>query len=130
MEVISILKYFDDPRRNHKEEHSLEVIFYITIAAILAGAESWYDVEEFGEFLSMIPSIVFSHFLNRICWNTLSVFNDMYSGVHELSVIKKIVDIIIELITAVAELTGMDDEIMLELIIRGLAAFQSFAQSA
>lgn len=49
MEIISILKYFDDPRRDHKKEHSLEVIFYITIAAVLAGAESWYDVEAFGK---------------------------------------------------------------------------------
>lgn len=49
MEIISILKYFEDPRRNHKKEHSLEVIFYITIAAVLAGAESWYDIEAFGK---------------------------------------------------------------------------------
>lgn len=49
MEIISILKYFEDPRREHKREHSLEAIFYIATAAVLAGAESWYDVEEFGE---------------------------------------------------------------------------------
>lgn len=48
MDIISITKYFEDPRREHKKEHSLEAIFYITIAAVLAGAESWYDVEEFG----------------------------------------------------------------------------------
>lgn len=48
MDIISITKYFEDPRRNHKKKHSLETIFYITIAAILAGAESWYDIEEFG----------------------------------------------------------------------------------
>lgn len=49
MEIISILKYFDAPRRNHKKEHSLDVIFYITVAAVLASAKSWYDMEEFGE---------------------------------------------------------------------------------
>lgn len=48
MDIISITKYFNDPRRDHKKEHSLEAIFYITIAAVLSGAESWYDVEEFG----------------------------------------------------------------------------------
>ena len=46
MDIISITKHFEDPRRNHKK-HSLETIFYITIATILAGAESWYDVEEY-----------------------------------------------------------------------------------
>ncbi len=48
MDIINITKYIRDPRREHKKEHSLECIFYITIAAVLAGAESWYDVEEFG----------------------------------------------------------------------------------
>ena len=48
MDIISITKYLKDPRREHKREHSLETIFYITIAAVLAGAESWYDIEEFG----------------------------------------------------------------------------------
>lgn len=48
MDIISITKYFEDPRRNHRKEHSLEAIFYITIAAVLGGAESWYDIEEFG----------------------------------------------------------------------------------
>ncbi len=49
MEILSILRYIEDPRRDHKKEHSLEVIFYITIAAVLAGAESWYDVKTFGD---------------------------------------------------------------------------------
>jgi len=49
MDIISITKYLKDPRREHKREHSLETIFYITIAAVLAGAESWYDIEEFGQ---------------------------------------------------------------------------------
>lgn len=48
MDIINITKYFKDPRRDHKKEHSLETIFYITIAAVLGGAESWYDIEEFG----------------------------------------------------------------------------------
>lgn len=61
------------------------------------------------------------------------LFNDMYSGVHELTVIEKIWDIILEVVAIVAELTGIDDEVMLELIIRDnkrLAAFQALAKSA
>lgn len=49
MDVISITKYVNDPRRDQKKEHSLECIFYITLAAVIAGAESWYEVEEFGK---------------------------------------------------------------------------------
>ena len=49
MDVISITKYINDPRRDQKKEHSLECIFYITLAAVIAGAESWYEVEEFGQ---------------------------------------------------------------------------------
>lgn len=48
MDVISITKYLRDPRRDQNKEHSLECIIYITLAAVLSGAESWYEVEEFG----------------------------------------------------------------------------------
>lgn len=63
----------------------------------------------------------------------VGLFNDMYSGVHELTVIEKIWGIILEVVAVAAELTGMDDEVMLELIIQDnkrLAAFQALAQSA
>ncbi len=49
MNIISITKYIKDPRLDRRKEHSLETIFYITIAAVLCGAESWYDVEDFGK---------------------------------------------------------------------------------
>lgn len=61
------------------------------------------------------------------------LFKDIYSGVHELTVVEKIWDIILEVVSIVAELTGMDDETMLELIIqdnRRLAAFQELAKAA
>lgn len=48
MEVFSILEHVEDPRRDHLKEHSLECIFYITIAAVLGGAESWNEISEFG----------------------------------------------------------------------------------
>ena len=49
MELFTILKEVQDPRRDHLKEHNLECIFYITIAAVISGAESWYEVEEFGK---------------------------------------------------------------------------------
>lgn len=49
MDFITILREVEDPRRDHLKEHSLECIFYISIAAVLCGAESWYEVEEFGK---------------------------------------------------------------------------------
>lgn len=49
MEILSILKEVSDPRRKHLKEHSLECIFYITIAAVISGAESWYEVAAFGK---------------------------------------------------------------------------------
>jgi len=61
------------------------------------------------------------------------LFSDAYSGVHELTVIEKIWDIILEVVAVAAELTGMDNKVMIELIIQDnkrLAAFQTFAQSA
>lgn len=48
MEIFTLLERVDDPRRDHLKEHNLECIFYITMAAVLCGAESWYEVAEFG----------------------------------------------------------------------------------
>lgn len=48
MEIFTILERVEDPRREHLKEHSLECLFYITISAVLGGAESWYEVAEFG----------------------------------------------------------------------------------
>jgi hypothetical protein len=49
MDLFTILNEVEDPRRDHLKEHSLECIFYITIASVIGGAESWYEVEEFGK---------------------------------------------------------------------------------
>lgn len=48
MEIISILRTVKDPRREHLREHSFECIFYIAMAAVIGGAESWYEVADFG----------------------------------------------------------------------------------
>ena len=48
MEIFSILEKVSDPRRYHLKKYSMESIFYITISAVLCGAESWNEVAEFG----------------------------------------------------------------------------------
>jgi predicted transposase YbfD/YdcC len=50
----SFLKHFidlEDPRikNNHNKRHSLTDILVLTILAVICGAESWVDVEEFGD---------------------------------------------------------------------------------
>ncbi|HJD76416.1 MAG TPA: ISAs1 family transposase, partial [Bacteroides reticulotermitis] len=46
MDIISIIKYLDDPHRDHKKECSLECILYITLAGVIVGSEGWDEVEE------------------------------------------------------------------------------------
>ncbi len=61
------------------------------------------------------------------------LFNDVYEGVHELTVVEKIWDIIIEVIAVVAELTGADeDELILQIIEndKRLAALRAYAMTA
>ncbi len=38
-----------DPRVERTRDHLLTDIIYITIAAVISGAESWYDIEAFGK---------------------------------------------------------------------------------
>lgn len=49
MDFVTIMKGLKDPRRDHLKVHSLECIIYIAISAVIGGAESWYEVEEFGK---------------------------------------------------------------------------------
>lgn len=40
-----------DPRtKEHKKEHKLIDIIFITVAAVICGAEDWYDIEEYGQY--------------------------------------------------------------------------------
>ena len=48
----SPLDYFteiEDPRVERTKEHLLEDIIFITIAAVICGAESWNDIENYGK---------------------------------------------------------------------------------
>lgn len=48
---VSLLKHFeniDDPRKEYLIEHQLLDIIAITICAVICGAESWVEIEEYG----------------------------------------------------------------------------------
>jgi predicted transposase YbfD/YdcC len=46
LEHISVIR---DPRQSWKIEHSLTDIIFLMVAAVIAGAEGWEDIEDFGE---------------------------------------------------------------------------------
>lgn len=48
MSIFSICKQVQDPRIDRKRVHSVESIIYISMSATICGAESWYEIEEFG----------------------------------------------------------------------------------
>lgn len=52
MPTASILEHFaeiPDPRVNRQKRHQLEDIFFITICAVICGADNWVMIEEFGK---------------------------------------------------------------------------------
>ncbi len=46
LEHISVIR---DPRQSWEIEHSLTDIIFLMVAAFIAGAEGWEDIEDFGE---------------------------------------------------------------------------------
>ena len=51
--MASIMEHFSslpDPRRDHRKEHKLIDILFITIAAVICGADDWYEIEEYGKY--------------------------------------------------------------------------------
>lgn len=49
MDISIIINKIEDPRREHGKCHSLENIIYITLAAVIGGAEGWNEIEDFGK---------------------------------------------------------------------------------
>lgn len=50
--TASILHHFstiNDPRVNRQKKHQLQDIFFITLCAVICGADNWVAVEEFGK---------------------------------------------------------------------------------
>ncbi|MDP2427226.1 MAG: transposase family protein, partial [Methylobacter sp.] len=49
--TAAILKHFSsipDPRINRKKLHKLDDIFFITLCAVICGANDWVSIEMFG----------------------------------------------------------------------------------
>lgn len=42
-------KWIPDPRRGNHKKHNLLEVMILSVLAVLCGAESWYDMEEFGK---------------------------------------------------------------------------------
>lgn len=47
--IIAICKQIEDPRMARRKIHKMETIIYIAIAAVICGAQSWNEIEEFGK---------------------------------------------------------------------------------
>ena len=46
---ISYFSHLPDPRIDRCKAHLLEDIVFITIAAVISGAETWNEIEAYGE---------------------------------------------------------------------------------
>lgn len=60
--IIDICKQIEDPRMARKKVHKMETIIYVSIAAVICGAQSWNEIEAFGNakfdfFKSRIPDL-------------------------------------------------------------------------
>lgn len=60
--IIDLCKQIEDPRMDRRKIHKMETIIYVSIAAVICGAESWNEIEEFGNakfsfFKSRIPDL-------------------------------------------------------------------------
>jgi hypothetical protein len=47
--AISYFTALTDPRVDRSKEHLMEYIIFITIAAVICGAETWNDIENCGK---------------------------------------------------------------------------------
>lgn len=62
MDIIKLSKQIPDPRVTGRTRHKMEHIIYITIAAVIAGCQTWDHIAEFGEtkkafFQSRFPDL-------------------------------------------------------------------------
>ena len=49
MSLLTHLATIDDPRRDINKRHDLLDILFLTVSAVLSGAEGWKDIKEFGD---------------------------------------------------------------------------------
>lgn len=55
MSIDAFSEYFSelkDPRQTAKISYLLFDVLFLTVCAVIAGAEGWEDIEDFGEFIS------------------------------------------------------------------------------
>ena len=85
--IIDLCKPIEDPRMNCKKVHKMETIIYISIAAVICGAQSWNEIEEFGNakitfFKSRILDLesIPSHDTFIPTWGESSVFVLLTNG--------------------------------------------------
>ncbi|MBP0007088.1 ISAs1 family transposase, partial [Roseofilum sp. Belize Diploria] len=63
--LLSCVDLIEDPRTTRTQKHKLKDILVITILAVIAGAEGWEDIENYG--------------LSKLAW--LSEFLDLPNGI-------------------------------------------------
>ena len=49
MSLLTQLATIDDPRRDINKKHELLDTLFLTVGAVLSGAEGWKDIKEFGD---------------------------------------------------------------------------------
>jgi len=60
MNLFDFSKHIIDPRMERNQLHSVETIVFITVAAVLCGADSWNEIEQFGRCKE-------NYFRKRLC---------------------------------------------------------------
>ena len=48
LSLLDLLSIISDPRQQWKVEHKLSNILFLTIVAVIGGAEGWEEIEDFG----------------------------------------------------------------------------------
>ena len=49
MSLLTHLATIDDPRRDINKKHDLLDLLFLTVSAVMSGAEGWKDIKEFGD---------------------------------------------------------------------------------
>ena len=49
MSLLTHLASIEDPRRDINKKHALPDILFLTVSAVMSGAEGWKDIKEFGD---------------------------------------------------------------------------------
>ena len=49
MSIITHLEWIEDPRTDVNIKHNLVDVLFLTLSAVLSGADGWKSIQEFGE---------------------------------------------------------------------------------